>query len=211
MGDRTLDVNDLNRMLGNADLMLIDKILKGSFEAGAKILDAGCGELRNIHFFIKNNFNVYGIDRDRDIISMSRLVARSINSDFVTENIIHASIEDNPFPVKFFDHILCLNVLHSAEDAGHFEKMLSGLRRVLRDDGKLFLSMETISGFKDRIKKNDHGLFTMPTGETRLLFDEEVNRIIENKLNFTKTEPMRYLHIEDAGNWVYIWLKKDRD
>ncbi len=39
-----MDINELNKLLGNIDLYLLDQILKGRFTKELMILDAGCGD-----------------------------------------------------------------------------------------------------------------------------------------------------------------------
>ena len=43
--------DELNKVLGNIDLYLLDQLLKGRITRDMKILDAGCGEGRNLHLF----------------------------------------------------------------------------------------------------------------------------------------------------------------
>ena len=50
-----MDISTLNKELGNIDIYLFDQLLKGKFEGEKRILDAGCGEGRNINYFIKND------------------------------------------------------------------------------------------------------------------------------------------------------------
>ena len=44
----------------NTDIYLIDQILKGRYNGGGKLLDAGCGRGRNISWFaLQPNFDIY--------------------------------------------------------------------------------------------------------------------------------------------------------
>ena len=54
--------NSLQSAVGQTDIYLIDQILKGRFLPTQKILDAGCGSGRNMHWFLQNDFNIVGID-----------------------------------------------------------------------------------------------------------------------------------------------------
>jgi hypothetical protein len=49
-------IKELNQLLGNIDIYLLDQILKARFEKHCKILDAGCGEGRNLIFFVRNEY-----------------------------------------------------------------------------------------------------------------------------------------------------------
>jgi 2-polyprenyl-3-methyl-5-hydroxy-6-metoxy-1,4-benzoquinol methylase len=52
-------------LFGDIDIYLFDQILKNQFSALMKILDAGCGEGHNLVYFLRNGFEVYGIDQNR--------------------------------------------------------------------------------------------------------------------------------------------------
>ena len=50
------------------DIYLLDQLMKSSIDKRMKILDAGCGEGRNLVYFLRNDFNVDGIDPKEDCI-----------------------------------------------------------------------------------------------------------------------------------------------
>src|ERR1035438_7673814 len=43
---------------------LFDQILKGRFDERLRVLDAGCGDGRNLTYFLRRGFACFGIDRD---------------------------------------------------------------------------------------------------------------------------------------------------
>ena len=51
-------IKELNHLLGNIDIYLLDQILKDRFKKSFKILDAGCGEGRNLIYFVRNGFKL---------------------------------------------------------------------------------------------------------------------------------------------------------
>ena len=59
-----MNIVDLNKELGNIDIYLLDQILKGRYDPSMKLLDAGCGEGRNLTYFLKNGYSVYAIDNN---------------------------------------------------------------------------------------------------------------------------------------------------
>ena len=59
----------IQKLLGQTDIYLLDQIMKGRYSAADKILDAGCGTGRNMHWFLQNNFEVYAIDTNEEIIN----------------------------------------------------------------------------------------------------------------------------------------------
>ena len=78
----------LNQLLGNADLYLLDQILKGRFAPGMRILDVGCGEGRNLVYFIRQGMDVWGIDRNPEALKLLRMYGKSLHPDFDPEKII---------------------------------------------------------------------------------------------------------------------------
>lgn len=203
-----MDIKKLNRELGNTDLMLIDQILKNRFTLDMSILDAGCGEGRNLTFFVRNNYRVYGIDKDKTAIKMARLLCRSMNRDFVTENIQPFRIEENPFPDNFFDAVICINVLHGVTNRDEFFQLWDGLFRVTRKGGLLFVSMESRwarEGTRTNIVQGekwiseDHGKFYL----TRNLISE-----ILSQGGCREIEPVKTLLNDQRASQTYLLLKK---
>jgi len=54
---------NLQEIYGNIDIYLFDQLLKGTYDHCEKILDAGCGEGRNLVYFLRNGFEVFGVDQ----------------------------------------------------------------------------------------------------------------------------------------------------
>ena len=89
----------LQEQLGNMDVYLFDQIMKGRLNETKTILDAGCGSGRNLYYFIKNHFDVYGIDSSEEAIDSIRSMYQSIapfggQGNFTIENIENLPFED---------------------------------------------------------------------------------------------------------------------
>lgn len=135
-----MEYQQLNKLFGNIDLHLLDQILKGRFNPEMRLLDAGCGEGRNLQYFMAQGYAVFGIDQEPLAIKMTQMQAgRAYKPNFMV-----AAIEDHPFPSGFFDAILCVNVLHHARNANHFHNMLEALINMLASKGVLFIRLETV-------------------------------------------------------------------
>ena len=89
-------IKDLNLLLGNIDIYLLDQILKARFERHFKILDAGCGEGRNLVYFIRNQYRVYGIDKNVDSIQMLKHLIKSINKEYPLDRFVLGNMEEMP-------------------------------------------------------------------------------------------------------------------
>lgn len=131
--------HQLNRLIGNIDLHLLDEILKGRFNPQMRILDAGCGEGRNLQYFLAQGYSVFGVDKEPMAIKMLRMQAREMPE----KNFVVSAIEDRPFSTGFFGAILCVNVLQHAVDTHHFDQILEALVDMLASGGVLFIRLET--------------------------------------------------------------------
>jgi len=135
-----MDNGELNRLLGNLDLFILDQILKGRFNPEMKILDAGCGEGRNLNYFFHHNYQVYGIDKNPAAIRMVHFLLRSTFPGVSPDQFSVGAIESMPFRNEYFDVILCQAVLHFAQNQEHFTSMFEELHRCLRPKGILLIS-----------------------------------------------------------------------
>lgn len=124
---------DINRAFGNIDLFLFDQLLKGNFNNRRILLDAGCGEGRNLKYFISSGVEVYGIDTSAAAIRMAGMVYRN------RATFQQAAIEDQPFAEDHFEAILCINVLHHCRDEDEFIKIWEALVNMLKPEGILFI------------------------------------------------------------------------
>ncbi len=195
-----MEPKELNGELGNSDILLIDQILKNRFSPDMKILDAGCGEGRNLTYFIRNGYCIYGIDNDPDAIRMAGIISGSVNRNFVKENLLTCSIEDNPFPDQFFDVVLCINVLHDAASKEHFEQMIRSLHRILRKEGMVFLSMA--SEFCHQGRTNSSSV------KNRFLLNDRIMKALEIYFYLGQVEPIRTIHIEGRECLTYVILTR---
>jgi 2-polyprenyl-3-methyl-5-hydroxy-6-metoxy-1,4-benzoquinol methylase len=203
-----MDVKMLNSALGNADLILVDQILKNRFHKQMRILDAGCGEGRNMVYFIKNDFRIYGIDANADAVKLAKLYCRSLNNTFEVENIQNFTIEQNPFPDHFFDAIICLNVLHSAKNQNDFFLWFEQLIRMLHSGGFLLLSLQSQIGVSQNHQQDDPDDRNNMRNENFYLLTENVLQEIL-KLDYLKTiENTKTILIDNKKSHTYLFLER---
>jgi SAM-dependent methyltransferase len=60
--------NKLQQTYGNIDIYLFDQLLKGRYDNAKKVLDVGCGHGRNLFYFLRNGYEVFGIDSNKQAI-----------------------------------------------------------------------------------------------------------------------------------------------
>ena len=193
----------LKTEFGNIDIYLFDQLLKERYKSPEKILDAGCGDGRNLYWFYKNEFNIYGIDKDpRSIAYLSTLYPNS-KDNFTVSELDNISFEDN-----FFDHIITNAVLHFANNTSHFEAMFGELVRVLKENGSLFIRMTSDIGIESKISEISNGVYNIPDGTKRFLITKKLIYRLMKKHHLTFLEPLKTVNVNDLRCMTTLVLKK---
>jgi len=188
-----MPTGELNQVI-NTDIYLIDQLLKGRYNGGGKLLDAGCGGGRNISWFVlQPNFDVYAIDAEPDVITYLLQVYPSLKQDRVS----CAPVQSLPFYDTFFDHIICSTVLHFARSTADFLQMFSQLNRVLKPGGSLFIRMASDIGIENKIVPLGNGRFSLPDGSDRFLLTKPLIEELLNSFPLTLAEPVKTTNVQD--------------
>jgi len=161
--------NKLSDSFGDIDIYLFDQLLKGKYDNCKDIIDVGCGNGRNIVYFLKNDFNVFGIDANAGAVETVKEMARQLAPGVSAGHFVVAKAEDIPFGDASFDLVICSAVLHFADNKAHFEQMLHSMWRVLRPGGFFFARLASDIGIEDRVKNVGEGRYLLPDGSTRYL------------------------------------------
>ena len=119
-------MTDLQQQFGAIDIYLFDQILRGRIAPGTRILDAGCGSGRNLVYFLREGFDVFGADADARAVEATRSLARTLRPDLSMDNFRVETVEEMSFPDAFAGLVLSSAVLHFARDDAHFQAMLHG-------------------------------------------------------------------------------------
>ena len=188
------------RSLGNIDIYIIDQILKNRYLSGQSILDAGCGEGRNLKWFYHNDFEIYGIDFDP-----SRLELAQKKYPKITDHFILGHLDALAFTNNYFDHIICNAVLHFVKDETHFMAIFSELIRVLKWNGILFIRMASTIGLDGKTPYlKDHGSNRQ---SSYFLSREMLQKVLQN-FNITLIEPVKTTNVEDQRAMTTLVFKK---
>lgn len=199
---------ELNRELGNIDIYLLDQVLKGRYQRAHRILDVGCGEGRNLVYFIRNGYQVQGIDQDASAILMLQYVARSLRPDAEKGDFLVGKAEALPYADQSFDALISIAVLHFAHDKVHFWAMIAELHRVLKPGGTLFIRMNTAVGIEAQVEPLQNDLHALQDGSirfllTRMLLDELLQRFQMRLL-----EPFKAVVVADMRAMCTLMLEK---
>lgn len=199
---------ELNQELGQIDIYLLDALLKGRFSPGMRILDAGCGEGRNLQWFIRNNYDAWACDKNPGAIRMLQYVTRSLNKQFDKNRFITVPLEELPYPDAMFDAVICNAVLHFAENKSNFTSMWAQLYRVLKPGGTLFVRMTSSLGLENRVKESSEGKYSLPDGSLRFLLTPTLLEELLQNYPAHLLEPVKSVLVKDARSMATLVLQK---
>lgn len=134
----------LHDAFGEIDIYVFDQILKGRFDSARRILDAGCGEGRNLHYLLAQGKACYGIDRAAGAIDDVRALAAHLAPGLPPGNFVAGEIDALPWPDGHFDAVICSAVLHFSRDERHFDAMVDEMWRVLAPGGMFFARLASV-------------------------------------------------------------------
>ena len=103
------------------------------------ILDAVCGDARNLLFLAQQGFNGTGLDISPSGLAKANRKLRGANipACLVDGDLVELPA---PFPEGLFDAVACLDVFGQIPDTG---RMVTGFRKVLADGGFLLVNFYT--------------------------------------------------------------------
>jgi len=192
-----MDLTSINRFLGNIDIYLLDQILKQRFNPTMEVLDAGCGEGRNLMYFLQANYPVHAIDKDPVAVNALRFIAGSIRPDLDKERVRVGDVADLPYENQSFDLIISSAVLHFAENQRQFLSMLEEMVRCLKPGGVLFIRTASNIGIEDKVESKGSGSYLLGDGSTRFLLTRSVLEHVSNQFQFKFLEPFKTVNVND--------------
>ncbi len=198
-----MELDVLEKTIGGIDIYLLDQILKNRYSNNDIIFDAGCGSGRNLKWFYKNGFTIYGIDNNSKVIDV---VKNKFNIQ--KEHFSVQSLDALDFKNAKFDHIISNAVLHFAQNRSHFINMFSELIRVVKTGGSIFIRMATIKGIEEQVTLISNGIYKLPDNTNRFLLTENLLNEIQNNFNLQLVEPFKYIYIENKGSMATLVFKK---
>src|SRR6185295_1045541 len=84
---------DLQEWFGGVDIYIFDQLLKDRIVPGMRVLDAGCGSGRNLVYFLRSGYEVFGVDESEEAILHVRKLAASLAPHLPGENFWVGSVE----------------------------------------------------------------------------------------------------------------------
>ena len=200
--------DDLRRFFGDIDIYLFDQLLRGRITDRMRVLDAGCGHGRNIHYMLRRGFQVSGIDESEVAIARVRQLAEELAPIPNPDAFRVGCVESMPWEDEAFDVVLSSAVLHFARDTAHWWAMVREMWRVLEPDGVLFARLATTIGHESRVQPLGDGRYTLPDGSTRFLVDEAMIMRATEELGGVLLDPLKTSVVQDARSMMTWVLRK---
>ena len=173
----------------NAVKDFIDLIPQNSF-----VLDAGCGNGKNMIYIQNRKINVVGIDFSTKLLDICK--SKSLN-------VKEADIRHLPYDDNTFDYVISIAVIHHLSTQKNRIKAIDELLRVCKPYGKILISVWALEQ-----EKNSRFSFTL--GDNYVKW-EDTTRYYHIHNRNTITNLLKNYIVEtlflDKGNWFLILNK----
>lgn len=198
-------MKDLQDTFGSIDIYLFDQLLKGRLTPGMRVLDAGCGSGRNLVYLVRRGFEVWGVDRDPELVETAAAMARRLRPDLPDGRFLVQSLQSLSFADGSFDFVISSAVLHFAPGEHVFDAMLSEMWRVLAPGGILFARLASSIGMEELVEPLGDRRYRIPDGTERFLVDAALLQERTARLGGVHLEPIKTTVVERARamtTWV---------
>ena len=199
---------NLQEQFGGIDVYLFDQLLKGRFNPRMRILDAGCGSGRNLVYFLREGFEVCGVDTSPDAVTHVRALARTLAPRLPEDNFRREPVERMSFEAESFDAVLSSAVLHFARDEAHWLAMTREMWRVLKPGGIFFARLASTAGVEEEVEHLGGRRYRLPGGVEWLLADERLLRGTAESLRGELLEPLKTVVVHGARAMSVWCLRK---
>lgn len=196
---------DLSSLFGQIDIYLFDQILRGRIAPGMSVFDAGCGNGRNLVFFLSQGYDVCAVDPEPGAVQTVRTLAGRLAPRLPASNFRAEAVESSSFSDGCADVVLSSAVLHFARDETHFRAMLEGAWRLLKPNGLFFCRLASSIGMEHRFSPLGGRRFLLPDGTERFLVDEPYLLRLTEELGGALLDPLKTTVVQDRRcmtTWV---------
>jgi tellurite methyltransferase len=199
---------NLRQQFGGIDVYLFDQLLKGRFNLPMRILDAGCGTGRNLVYFLREGFDVCGVDLSTEAVARVRSLARSLAAHLPEENFRLEPVETMSFSRASFDAVISSAVLHFARDEAHWRAMVEEMWRVLKPGGIFFARLASADGVEENLEHLGERRYRLPGGGDWVLTDERMLLETTRSLGGELLEPLKTVVVHGARSMAVWCLRK---
>ncbi|MEO5683624.1 MAG: class I SAM-dependent methyltransferase [Chitinophagaceae bacterium] len=189
--------NTLLETFGNIDIYLFDQLLKGRYDRTKKVLDVGCGSGRNLSYFLRNGYEVSGVDSNPQAIELVKELCAYLAPGIPPENFVVCRAENMPFSDNTFNLVICNAVLHFAMNGPHFDLMLRSIFRVLQPGGYFFARLASDIGLEELVKPLSNGRYLLPDGSEFFLVNQQMLLDYTNEFGMLY-EPIKTTNVQNS-------------
>ncbi len=182
---------NLTEIFGQIDIYLFDQILRGRIPPGSRVLDAGCGGGRNIHYLLNAGYDVSAADADPDAVSAVMRLAADLNASLPPTNFRREPVEAMSFKEGSMDVVISIAVLHFALSDEQFEAMLESIWRALKPGGMFFCRLASNIGMEFKMIQKKGRRHLLPDGTERYLVDEAMLLDWTRRLGGVLLDPLK--------------------
>ena len=198
----------LRDLFGEIDIYLFDQIARGRFDDCRTVLDAGCGEGRNLAYLLSQGVTCYGIDRDAAAIARTRALASSVAPGQSPEQFVSGELEHLPWEDGSMDAVICSAVLHFASGAEQCLAQVAELWRVLAPEGVLFARLASIIGLEPLRGVRAGQRVALPDGIERFVVDEALLLAWTAQLGGALLDPIKTTNVQETRAMTTWCLRK---
>lgn len=201
---------DLEAEFGAIDIYLFDQLLRRRISRRDTIVDAGCGGGRNLHYFLRAGYDVWGIDADPDAIHDVRALAATLAPTVTPDRFRVERVEESTLTDECATVVISSAVLHFAKEDGHFDAMLRGTWRLLQSGGLLFCRLASTIGLETRVVPiGPPHRYRLPDGTLRYLVDEERLITLTAELGGKLLDPLKTTVVQDQRAMTTWVVRRD--
>ena len=159
------------------------KYLQKTITPDAKVLEVGCGDGRSIFDILPVTKNVTGIDHDGKAIAD----AKNNFSSYPSIKILKADATKLPFENEGFDFVVCMTTFANFADKKFI--ILEEMKRVLKNSGKIIISVFSEDALEDRMKiYKASGVEIKKIENGKVVFDESLGDNISEQFSKEQLE-----------------------
>jgi tellurite methyltransferase len=200
--------SELRRSFGAIDIYLFDQFLRGRFDHRARVLDAGCGDGRNLVYLLGRGFECFAVDRDPSAITRVRELAAERAPALTPDHFRAAELDGLPWPDATMDAVICSAVLHFAMDESHFGRMVSEMWRVLARGGLFFARLASNIGIEALVGADAGRRVRLPDGSDRFIVDQRLLLDWTERLGARMLDPIKTTNVQQQRCMTTWCLEK---
>jgi len=186
---------DIQRLFGDIDIYLFDQLARGRFNKRRRVLDVGCGGGRNLRYLLAHGYDCAGIDVDSRAVEEVRRGAGALDRGDVLDRLVVGTADALPWGDGSFDAVICSAVLHFADDAAHFGRMVTEMWRVLAPDGLFFARLASTIGLEGFAGAAGRRV-RLPDGSDRFVVDEAMLLDWTTRLGGSLADPLKTTNVQ---------------